>query len=124
MEQFLQILLAALGTLVTALASWLGVRVVAWLNSKIKDKELARYTTELAELVFNVVNEVTQTYVSGMKKEGKFDKEHQKEALHIAIASLKAKMSLELTQWVEANYGDLEKYLTTLVESAILMGKR
>ena len=78
MEQFYAILWTAVGILITGLASWLSVVLTNFLNSKIKDKKIAKITTELTNIIFNSVTYVTQTYVDTLKKNGKFDLCHGK----------------------------------------------
>ena len=85
-NEILKLIFAGLGIIISGLCSWLVVVLTGLLNSKIKDKKLAKITTALTTIILNSVQQVFQTYVDTLKKEGKFDKEAQKEAINKAKA--------------------------------------
>lgn len=116
-------LLSALGVVFTGLASWLVTVITKWISSKVKDQKAATYLSTITELVFNCVNEVNQTYVEALKKEGSFSKEAQKEALDKCIEKVKSQLAPEIAAYITSNFGDLTSYITTLIESAIYNGK-
>ena len=118
-EIFVNVIVTLVTTVLLPLLTLLGTKVVQLVNKKIGNEKVARYMTELTNLVFNVVQETTQTYVDDLKKEGKFDKEHQKEALKKSLEKIKSEMSAELKEYVAKVYGDVEPYLTTLIEATI-----
>lgn len=118
-SQLFNILIAALGTLLTGLATWATTRLVTFLNSKIKDKEAAKHLTNITTITMNAVQAVFQTYVESLKKQNAFTEESQKEALEKCLAIIKNQLTPELIAYITENFGDLEKYLKTLVESTI-----
>lgn len=119
MEQLWTILWSALGIIITGLISWATTVVVNWLNTKIKDKKMAQHATALFEIVMNSVKTISQTYVETVKKEGKFTKENQEKAFQMAIDLIKGQLTPELIKYITENFGDVEVYLRTQIESTI-----
>lgn len=119
MEQLWTILWSALGIIITGLISWATTVVVNWLNTKIKDKKMAQHATALFEIVMNSVKTISQTYVETIKKEGKFTKENQEKAFQMAIDLIKGQLTPELIKYITENFGDVEVYLRTQIESTI-----
>ena len=80
-----EILLNVLSVLLTAvilpLISIAGTQLIKFINSKIKNNELAKQLTTATTIVTNAVRVVFQTYVDTLKKNGSFDKDAQVEAL-------------------------------------------
>lgn len=120
MEQFWTIFWSAIGVILMGLATWVSTFVTSWLSTKIKDKKLQTLATKLNDIVLRAVMTVTQTYVESMKKKNAFDEKAQKEALERCMAIVKTQLTQELRDYVEENYGDLQSYLLTLIESTIL----
>ena len=124
MDQFWVILWSALGTVVTGLATWLTAYVVGLLNAKIKDRKLARWSTEVTTIVFNAVQCVFQTFVDTMKKAGKWDAAAAEEAKQKALDMIKCQLTYDLRKYITDNFGDMEAWLVTQIESAIYSLKR
>lgn len=124
MEQFWNIFWSAVGILLTGLVSWLTTVVVSWLNSKIKDKKLARFASDLWIIMTNSVNTIQQTYVDTMKKQGKFTEENQKEAFNRALTIVKTQLTPELNSYIQEHFGDVEEYLRAQIESIIYQNKK
>lgn len=120
MEQFWTIFWSAIGVILMGLATWVSSFVTSWLSTKIKDKKLQTLATKLNEIVTRAVMTVTQTYVESMKKKNAFDEKAQKEALNKCVAIINTQLTQELKDYVEENFGDLQSYLLTLIESTIL----
>lgn len=120
MEQFWTIFWSAVGVILMGLATWVSSFVTSWLSTKIKDKKLQTLTTKLNDIVLRAVMTVTQTYVESMKKKNAFDEKAQKEALNKCVAIINTQLTQELKDYVEENFGDLQSYLLTLIESTIL----
>ena len=118
------ILWSALGTIVTALVTWASATLIVWLNKKIKDRDLARWSTAIAEIIFNAVQSVQQTFVDTMKKAGKFDEAAAKEAKEKAMAIIKSQLTEELRKYITDNFGDMEAWLTVQIESIIHQMKK
>lgn len=120
---FWQIFWTIMGPAVLALLSWLSSVIVKFFNSKIKDEKLQQHFVKLNEIVFQSVTEVTQTYVSGLKKEGKFGKEEQEIAFNKSKDIIQSKLTPELVEYIKDNYGDISAHLKTLIESTVYQTK-
>ena len=107
----------------TAIGTTLAGRYVEIKTEEIKDARIREALREGAKIIFDSVNCVNQTYVDELKKQNKFDKEAQ------AIALTKAKnmamdlMNAEIKKVLAIQYDDVDKYITTLIESYIAQQK-
>ena len=119
MEQFLPIFWSIVGTIGTGLATWLTAVLVNWLNSKIKDKKLARWASDVTQIVMNAVQTIFQEFVETLKKNGKFDAEAQKEAKERAYKIIMSQLTPELKKYIEDNFGDMKEYLMNQIEAMI-----
>lgn len=119
MDEVVALIWSAVGVLVTGLMSWLTARIIAWLNSKIKDRKLAKYSSDITEIVLSAVQRVFQTYVETMKKNGTFTEEAQKEALAKAKVIISSELTDELKDYITENYGDINEYINTQIEAMI-----
>lgn len=116
---FQTILLSTLGTILTALATWGVERLIAWLNTKIKDQKALTYLNNAISVVTSVVKATYQTYVEALKNENMFTKEAQEQALNKAVEQAKSTMSAEMKNFIAENYGDLTEWIKLQIESAI-----
>ena len=104
----------------------LTVVAIKWLTVKEKqitstmDNELdQKYTAMLFETVRDCVSATTQTYVSTLKAEGKFDAEAQKIAFTKTFDAVMAILTDEAKEYLTNIYGDLEIYLTAKIEAEV-----
>lgn len=119
MDQWLQILLAAVATIVTGLASW-GVAVFTnWLSSKMKNQKAAKMISDIINIIKDAVMEIFQTYVEALKKEGKFDAAAQKLAKEKAIQKIMARLSEEMKTYITEHYGDIQAWISEQIEVVI-----
>lgn len=118
-QELVTILWGALGTLVTAFIGWLSTTAIIWLNNKIKDQKLARWSSAVAKILFDAVQTVQQTFVDEMKKAGKFDAEAAKQAKDKAMAIVKGQLTAELRKYITDNFGDMEEWLMNQIEAII-----
>lgn len=118
-EIILNIISVVVTAVILPLISYAGARLIAWLNAKIKDENAKQQLTVATDIVMNAVRSVFQTYVETLKKNGKFDKDSQKVALIKAKDDALAQMSDEIKDYITKNYGDLETWITTQIESTI-----
>ena len=116
---FQEILFAAIGTILTGLLVWLMSIVTNWINSKIKDKNAAKILTSVTALVTNVVQATYQSYVEALKGTDAWTKEAQEAALNKALTTIKSQLNSEGIKFIEENYGNVEEYLKTLIESIL-----
>ena len=113
------IIFSVIGIVFTGLASWGTAVLIKWLNSKIKDKELAAFATTITTVVGNAVKAVTQTYVDSLKGTDAWTKEAQEKALQMALETAKSELTDEALTYIELQHGDIDKYLVTLIESTL-----
>lgn len=118
-QEILNILLSALGIIVTGLVSWGVVVFTNWLNTKIKDKNLAMFLTKVTTIVTDAVKTVYQEFVEALKKDGKFGAEAQAQAKEKALAIIKGQLTDELRSYIESNFGDIEKWLGEKIEAVL-----
>ena len=116
---FQEILFSAIGTILTGLLVWLISIVTNWINSKIKDKNAAKILTSITTLVTNVVQATYQSYVEALKGTDAWTKEAQEKALNIALTTIKSQLNNEGIKFIEENYGNVEEYIKTLIESIL-----
>ena len=120
MNQILLNILAAVTTcIILPLISFLGIKLSQWLSTKIKDEKAAKLLTQATEIVVTAVKSVFQTYVESLKNSGTFDKTAQLEALNRAKAIVTSELTVELKDFIIANYGDLESWITNQIEASI-----
>ncbi len=117
------ILLNIISIVVTAvivpLISLLGSKLIQWIGTKVKDEKAAAFLSKASEIVISAVKSVFQTYVDSLKKSGAFDAEAQKTALNKATVTIKSQLGTELIDYIKKNYGDLDAWIGTQVESTI-----
>lgn len=101
------------------MATWGVERLIAWLNTKIKDQKALTYLNNAISVVTSVVKATYQTYVEALKNENMFTKEAQEQALNKAVEQAKTTMSAEVKNFVTENYGDLTEWIKLQIESAI-----
>lgn len=118
-EIILNIISVVVTAVILPLISYAGARLITWLNTKIKDENAKQQLTVATDIVTNAVRSVFQTYVETLKKNGTFDKESQKAALIKAKNDALAQMTDEIKEYITKNYGDLETWITTQIESTI-----
>ena len=118
-QEILNIILSAIGIIITGLATFCVTRITAWLDAKISDKKAANYLSTITTIVGDCVNETYQTYVQAIKETGKFDEEAQKYALSSCLAKITNQLAPEVLDYIIKNFGDVTVYLTTLIESTI-----
>lgn len=118
------ILWGALGTIVTAFIGWLTTTGVIWLNNKIKDAKIARWSSAVYQIVMGAVQTVFQEFVDVMKKAGTWNEEAAKEAKERAMNIIMGQLTPELKKFIEENFGDMKEYLMNLIESVIYQLKR
>lgn len=100
--------------------------LVKWINAKaneakdkIKDDKYYLYIDILQELVTKTVIMVNQTYVDELKKENAFTKEAQVEAFKRVYETVIASLSEDVYVYLEQIIGNLDDYLTVLIESSV-----
>ena len=124
MEAFWPIFWGIIGTIGTGLATWLTTFLVGLLNQKIKDKKVAKWSSDLFQIIMSAVQAVFQEFVDTMKKAGKFDEAAQKEAKERAYKIILSQLTPELKSYITDNFGDMKEYLMNQIESMIYTLKK
>lgn len=89
------------------------------LNAKT-DIEIARkYTDMVTKTITDCVIATNQTYVNSLKNSGSFDEAAQKEAFNKTMSAVLAILSEDAKDYIREATGDLNTYLTQLIESEV-----
>ena len=114
--------LTILGALALGIASIITIgfaNLNAWISRKLKNEKLERAILKVSDLVRDAILFVQQTYVEEMKKNGKFDKEAQKEALRRAMEVVTSNLTTETKILLQEFYPDLASWIMIQIESMI-----
>jgi hypothetical protein len=113
------ILFSILGTVLTALGSWIVSKLVSLINTKIKDAKLKGYLNLALNAVTNAVKATYQTYVENIKGTEFWTAEAQKKALNNAVNIIKAELGNDVKEFIENNFGDFEIWIKNQIEAAL-----
>lgn len=113
------ILLSVGTTVIFALISWGLTLLTTWLRSKIKNKKIAEILSSILNIVTNAVKAVYQTYVENIKGTDEWTLDAQKKALQMALEKAKKQLSEDTIKFIQDTYGNLDDYLTNLIEATL-----
>ena len=113
------ILSVVVTSIILPLITYAGTRLITYLNSKIKDANARILLTTATDIVVNAVRSVFQTYVDSLKASGNFDANAQVIALTKAKDIALEQMTDEVKTFISKNYGSVDAWLTTTIESTI-----
>lgn len=113
------ILLSILSVILTALVSWGAERLIALINTKIKNTKYAKYLTSAVDVVTCAVKATYQTYVESLKNDSLFTQEAQTNAIIKAKDMALSQMSEGVRNYIADNFGDIESWITNTIESVI-----
>lgn len=103
----------------TTVLTYLLKTYVEELINKNVQGETAEALKRGLDIITDSVNYVQQTYVDTLKKENKFSAEAQAEALEAAKNRAIELMNTDIQSAIESSYGNLDTYVTTIIESII-----
>lgn len=89
------------------------------LNSKTNNEIAKKYTDMIYQTVVDCVIATNQTYVDSLKKSGSFDEAAQKEAFNRTMNAVLAILGDDAKDYISQATGDLNTYLTQLIESEV-----
>ena len=118
-QDLLNVLWGVLGTIGTALATWLSSLLIAFLNSKIKDTKLRTWLTSVTTIVTDTVKSIYQQTVESLKNNGGFTKVEQKVLKNIALDTILNQLTPDMKKFIEKNYGDIAEWIENQIEAAI-----
>lgn len=113
------IVISAVSIIVTGLVSWGVAKLIELINNKIADANAKSMLTSAVTTVADVVKQIDQTYVSSLKGQNAFTEEAQKTALANALETIKTILPEKVKEYLTANFGNMEVWLTTQIEAAI-----
>lgn len=114
-----QVILGIIGVLITGLGSLLTYII----NKYVKNEKGKTIADSFKQLVMTNVQSTYQTYVEALKKEGKFDKEAQENALSRCVDNVKKTMPDVIKKWLGSNYQDITEVIKQMIESCIKESK-
>lgn len=82
-----------------------------------------KYSKMLEETIIDCVLATTQTYVSSLKKAGKFDKEAQKTAFKMTYENVMTILTDDAKEFLQSAIGDLEVFVKNKIEAEVLLNK-
>lgn len=80
---------------------------------------LQKYLSMLTDTVITCVIATNQTYVNALKDKDAFDAEAQKEAFKMTYEAVVTILSEEAQNYLSNAVGDLQKYITELIEAEV-----
>jgi hypothetical protein len=126
-----ELLQTLLYTVITTILPIITAYIISFLKAKRDEKlqdinnEYIRNTLKDAmDIILDTVDTISQTFVDDLKKDGKFDKDKQKEALEKAINQAKKLMSEEVISLIIEKYNDLDEWIRTQIEAYIKKTKK
>ena len=88
-------------------------------NSKTDNETAQKYTNMIYQTVVDCVIATNQTYVDSLKKSGSFDEAAQKEAFNRTMNAIMTILSDDAKEYITEATGDLNTYLTQLIEAEV-----
>lgn len=89
------------------------------INSKTDSEIAQKYTNMIYQTVVDCVIATNQTYVDSLKKSGSFDEAAQKEAFNRTMNAIMTILSDDAKEYITEATGDLNTYLTQLIEAEV-----
>lgn len=115
-------ILPLLGVLTGFLIRWISAKS----NQLVENSNSAaqkKYITMLNETITSCVIATTQTYVSSLKAQGKFDAAAQKKAFNMTYEAVMSLLTEEATKYLNEAVGDLQLYITQKIEADVNLTK-
>lgn len=107
-----------LGILTKYLVDYLNARRDE-LNAKTENETAQKYTTMIFDTITKCVIATNQTYVNSLKEQNAFDAEAQKTAFNKTMNAVLEILSEDAKQYIIETMGDLNTYLTNLIEAEV-----
>ena len=93
--------------------------IVKLAKDKIHNDRVNKYVDKAENVIGQIVDFVNQTYVDGLKKEGKFDKEQQEVAFEMSKDYAMRLINEETKKACIELFGDFELWLNSMIESSV-----
>lgn len=121
-EFFQIVLIPLLGALTIFIVRFLNAKSKE-LQNKVDNDTADKYIQMITETVEACVIATNQTYVEALKKAGKFDAAAQKEAFNKTLAAVLGILTDDAKEYIIEATGDLQIYLTNLIECSVNANK-
>lgn len=105
--------------LLTALGSWVLVKVKNLVATKIKNTKTQALLLGAVDVVASVVKATYQTYVQAIKGTEAWTQEAQKNALQQALRNAQVQLSTEAKDYIQANFGDVGAWVQNQIEATL-----
>lgn len=105
-----------------ALIFFIGIKINDQ-KKKTDNEKIKQYWDMLEDTITSCVIATSQTYVSALKKEGKFDAEAQRIALQKTYDAIMKILTDEAKEYLSIAIGDLESYILNKIESNVATTK-
>lgn len=112
-----------LGILATFVVEFLRVKSKEIIN-KLDSDVAKKYTEMITNTVIDCVIATNQTYVEALKKQGKFDENAQKVAFEKTLNAVLGILTEEAKNYIKETTGDLNLYLSQLIEAEVNKAKK
>lgn len=100
----------------------INTKAAEWVE-KNKNDTFDKYILMLADTIEACVLATNQTYVEGLKKEGKFDLEAQKKAFEMTKDAVLAILTEDAKECLSSAIGDLDTFLAQQIEAQVNISK-
>lgn len=113
-----------MGPAILALIGWIGSGFKKWLSNKVENDKAKKMLNDITDIIFNAVMCISQSFVSALKKDGKFGPKEQEEAKEKALAIVMSQLTPQLKEYIETNFGDVREYILTKIEAVLWQTKK
>ena len=118
-QVFVNILVSVISAAILALLSFVGTKLCTFIDTKVKDTKGNALLKQATTVVLNAVRATFQTYVESLKNSGTFNGDAQLVALNKAKDTILSQLTNEVKDYIASNFGDLNSWVTTQIESSI-----
>ena len=115
----INITITVAAALLTALGSWVLVKVKNLVATKIKNTKAQALLLGAVDVVASVVKATYQTYVQAIKGTEAWTQEAQKNALQQALHNAQVQLSTEAKDYIQANFGDVGAWVQNQIEATL-----
>ena len=119
---FTVVIIPLLGALTTFAIKFLNAKANE-IKGKTNNERAQYYMDMILSTVTDCVIATNQTYVESLKKAGSFDTKAQKEAFQKTLDAVLAILTDDAKEYLIAATGDINVYLTSLIEAAVNSNK-
>ena len=129
MELLKDILSVVIYVVITGCGVVIGKKLLNFINKKVDEIQANTKLSEYDKLnaiidrvqsvVTTIVQSINQTFVEDLKASGSFNKESAKKAKDMALEKANELITKETASAIEQVYGDVNKYLDSLVEQVV-----